>query len=67
MIRVEVNGAACEVPAQSSVSELVQRLGLDAERIAVEVNRTLVPRKEHVTRLLEDGDRVEFVTLVGGG
>ncbi len=67
MIRVEVNGAACEVPARSSVSELVQSLGLDAERIAVEVNRALVPRKEHVTRLLEEGDRVEFVTLVGGG
>ena len=41
--------------------------GRDGVPCAVEVNRTLVPRSRHESHQLQDGDRVEVVTLVGGG
>jgi len=40
---------------------------LQPKFLAVELNRRVVPRAEHPTTVLVDGDRIEVVTLVGGG
>ena len=66
-MELTVNGASRAVPEQSTVADLVQMLGLDQRRIAIEVNRELVPRTEHLQRRLAAGDAIEIVTLVGGG
>jgi len=50
-----------------TLTGLFTLLGLDAPRLAVEVNRTLVPRALHAALRLADGDQVEIVTFVGGG
>ena len=62
-----MNGDERELPAGSSVADLVRALDLCAEQVAVERNQRLVPRREHATALLAEGDRIEIVTLVGGG
>jgi len=54
-------------PESLSVAELLRQLGKDAKKLAVEVNLEVVPQAEHSTRVLNDGDTVEIVTLVGGG
>lgn len=57
-------------PRQTSVStvrDLLRELALDKPGVAVEVNKKLVPRREHDRATLKDGDVVEVVTLVGGG
>ncbi len=64
---VSVNGKAREVPEGATVASLVEMLGLSGMRVAVEVNRRLVPRSKYAEEKLRDGDRVEIVTLVGGG
>lgn len=64
---VWVNGVARELASGATVAELVAALGLSAAQVAVERNRRLVPRAEHGRTQLADGDRVEIVTLVGGG
>jgi len=66
-LTIEVNGAARALPRGTSVADLVRALGLEPERVAVERNQCLVPRAEHERTALADGDRVEVVTLVGGG
>ena len=66
-MEVTVNGAAREVPAEATVAELVRELGLARERVAVERNGRIVPRAEHERTHLAAGDRLEVVTLVGGG
>lgn len=66
-IRIEVNGAAREIRGGTSVAAFLADLGLRPEVVAVEVNQALVPRAERERRPLLDGDRVEVVTLVGGG
>lgn len=64
---VTVNGKAEELPAGSTLRQLIERAGLGDKACAAEVNKQLVPRKEHTSRQLKDGDVVELVSLVGGG
>ncbi len=66
-ITVTINGEARTLPSASTVAGLVAALGLEKAACAVEVNQRLVPKREHAAATLSEGDRVEVVTLVGGG
>lgn len=66
-MKVLVNGVARELPEGATVRTLLVELGLGATAVAVERNQALVPRAEHATTVLAEGDRLELVTLVGGG
>jgi thiamine biosynthesis protein ThiS len=66
-IQVSVNGEAVQVPAGSSLGDLLRTLELDRARVAVEHNRRVVPRAEHAGLILNHGDQLEIVTFVGGG
>ena len=67
VIRVVVNGEECDVPDRLTVAGLLAHLDLPTRFIAVERNREIVPRAEHGATLVENGDRLEIVTMVGGG
>jgi sulfur carrier protein len=62
-----VNGEPREVEAGCSVARLLELLGLDRRRVAVAVNRDVVPRSAFAERALVPGDRVEILEAVGGG
>ncbi|MFT5079950.1 MAG: sulfur carrier protein [Bacteroidia bacterium] len=62
-----VNGEARDVAAGMTVLGLLEELSLRPEIVAVEINGELALRAGHGTRVLSEGDVVEFVTLVGGG
>lgn len=66
-LRVYVNGEPREFSDPLSLAELVTQLDLPAQRIAVELNRTVVRRSEWSTIELHDEDRIEIVHFVGGG
>ena len=66
-MKVRVNGRELDIPPGTSVRGLIERLGLGKAACAAEVNRELVPRKEHEALGLREGDEVEIVSLVGGG
>jgi len=66
-MQIELNGEAREVAEGTTVAELVAGLGLRPEVVAVELNRGLVRRDRRGDVRLAPGDRVEVVTLVGGG
>ena len=66
-MQIEFNGQPREIAYGTTVAALVAELQLDPRTLAVERNRELVPRAEHASALLAAGDRVEVVTLVGGG
>jgi thiazole synthase len=67
MPNITINAEVRSFPEPLTVSELIRTLGKDPSKLAVEVNRDVVPRVEHPDRWLKDGDAVEIVTLVGGG
>lgn len=56
-----------DAPEGASVRQLIVHLGFADRPVAVEVNETLVSRREHEAKVLAPGDAVELVTLVGGG
>lgn len=62
-----VNGQSKTLPDGTTLVQLVRDLGLEKNPIAVELNRRVVPRDRHGETRLADGDRLEIVTLVGGG
>jgi thiamine biosynthesis protein ThiS len=66
-VTLTVNGAAKSVPDGLTLDQLVRELGLERNPIAVELNRQVVPRDRHGDTRLAEGDRLEIVTLVGGG
>jgi len=66
-VRVFVNGEARDVPDGATVETLLAALAIDRRRVAVERNREIVPRAAHAATPLAPDDRVEIVTMVGGG
>jgi thiazole synthase len=67
MLHLRINGEARDCAGPLSVADLVERLGHDSRKIAVEVNRSVVPRRDYAQHCLGEGDEIEIVTLVGGG
>ena len=66
-LAVLVNGESRAVPGDGTLQRLLEVLGLEYRRVAVAVNRNVVPRSAYVTHRLATGDRVEILEAVGGG
>ncbi len=66
-MQVIVNGEPRQIVPGATVAALLDELKLADKPVAVEVNLALVPKQHHAQRPLADGDRLEIVTLVGGG
>ena len=66
-LAISVNGEGREIAAGTRVADLVAALGLVGRRLAIAVNREVVPRGGYAARVLCAGDRVEILEAVGGG
>ena len=62
-----VNGNQTEISEGSGIKDLVESLGLDTERVAVELNKRIVRRANWGSTTISEGDKVEIVHFVGGG
>ena len=66
-MQVTLNGELHRLDDGSTLQQLVEQQGLPGQRIAVEVNRSIVPRSQFAAYPLNEGDQVEIVHAVGGG
>lgn len=66
-MKLTVNGDEITLDGPHTVRELLVLLQLTEGPVAVERNRAIVPRAEHATEVLADGDEIEVVHFVGGG
>ena len=64
---ITLNGDRHELAAPISVSALLEQLDIDARRVAVELNLTVVKKAAYDSSVIKDGDEVEIVNFVGGG
>ncbi len=64
---ITLNGEARTVPDGITLAELIEQLGLAGKFVAVERNKEVVSFRSYAETTLADGDRLEIVTLVGGG
>ena len=66
-MKLRVNGEEQEVAAGTTVTDLLETLGLSAKRVAIERNRVIVTQEQWAQLALESGDELEIVHFVGGG
>jgi sulfur carrier protein len=66
-MQLSVNGVDQEVPAGTSVADLLDTLRVGLEGVAVAVNQTVVPRIDHPDHMLAPRDDIEIIQAVGGG
>ena len=66
-MKIVLNGREEDVASDATLADLVRVSGLAGKRVAIEVNREIVPRSDYSARLLAAGDRVEVVHAIGGG
>lgn len=64
---IVLNGSPQEVGRLATVRDLLDSHGLESAKVAVELNREIVPRAAHDSTTLKNGDTLEIVTFVGGG
>lgn len=66
-MQIKLNGEPYGLPAPVTVQALLETLGLDARRVAVEHNLVVVKRDRYAEQVIDEGDEVEVVNFVGGG
>ena len=65
-MKLTINGQPQD-SAPSTLAQLIERLGMKQDRVAVELNRNIVPRGQWADTNLAEGDQLEIVHFVGGG
>ena len=66
-MNIRVNGDTLTLPDSSTLADLISLQDLGGRRIAIERNGEIVPRSQHASCLLADGDQLEIVHAIGGG
>lgn len=66
-MEIFVNGEPRQMTEESSVAQLLNEMGIVQQRLAIEINREIVPRSAYAAHQLKAGDKLEMVHAVGGG
>lgn len=66
-MQIFLNGQTLHLQAPVSLADLLEQQGYALRRVAVEVNRSIVPKSQHGLHILNEGDKVEIVHALGGG
>ena len=66
-MQIFLNGQTLDLQAPASLADLLELQGYGQRRVAVEVNRSIVPKSRHGLHRLNEGDKVEIVHALGGG
>jgi thiamine biosynthesis protein ThiS len=66
-MRIVLNGREQDIESDATIADLIATSGLAGKRVAIEVNREIVPRSDYAARTLRADDRVEVVHAIGGG
>ncbi len=67
IMNIFLNGDTKQIENNLLLSELIEQLGFAGKRLAVEINKEIVPKSEHGSYTIQDGDRIEIVHAIGGG
>ena len=66
-MEILVNGEKISISDDSNIEDLIVHLGYQRQRIAIEINESIIPKSNHSSFLLQDLDKVEVINAVGGG
>lgn len=66
-MNIQVNGEPKKISSSCSITDLLLLLEITGRRVAVELNKEIVPKSLHATTILQENDCVEVVHAIGGG
>ena len=66
-MKLRINGEERELADHLTIAGLLEQIGMKPDRVAVELNREIIPRDRWAATGLKDGDGLEIVQFVGGG
>ena len=66
-MNILLNGDSSTVNEGTLLSQLIEELGLTGKRLAVEINKEIIPKSEHEKYVIQENDRIEIVHAIGGG
>ena len=66
-MEILVNSKKISLPDDSNIEDLIVHLGYQNQRIAIEINESIIPKSNYSSFLLKDLDKVEVINAVGGG
>jgi len=67
MMTIIINGDVKEIPNGLNLEDVLNFFSLPSQRVAVELNKTVVPRREWGTTTVAESDKIEVIHFVGGG
>lgn len=66
-MNIQLNGQIQTIEAGTHLNTLIEQLNLTGKRLAVEINREIIPKSEHAKYQIQQGDNIEIVYAIGGG
>ena len=66
-MNITLNGELKLLNDGTYLNQLIEQLNIEGKRIAVEINKEIIPKSEHATYEIKDGDHIEIVHAIGGG
>jgi thiamine biosynthesis protein ThiS len=67
MIEIQLNGQICKFETSLSIEQLLNKLSINKKKVAVELNKSVVPKQKYSSIKIANQDVVEIVTFIGGG
>ncbi|KFX72176.1 MAG: hypothetical protein FF85_01995 [alpha proteobacterium QL1] len=67
MIEIQLNGQIHKLETSLSIEQLLNKLLIDKKKVAVELNKSVVPKQKYSSIKITNEDVVEIVTFIGGG
>ena len=66
-MNIQVNGETIQVNSSFTIADLINQLGYQGQRIAVEINEAIIPKSTHAEFVISEYDKIEIIKAVGGG
>jgi len=67
LIEIELNGKPLEIEPGTTIAKLLEQRGIERRMVAVELNGEIIPRYDFDTTVIQAGDHLELLQMVGGG
>ena len=67
MAKIQLNGKKIKINSNSSIKDLIKKFKLKENKIAIELNGIILPKKLYSSKKIKDKDNIEIVQFIGGG
>ena len=67
MAKIQLNGKKLKIHMNLSIKDLLKKYRLNEDKIAIELNGTILPKEQYKKKKIKDNDKIEIVQFIGGG